>query len=71
MKKYNKFSERLLRGGFWRTIPGLCRSACRFPPLLGLVGGNVGLLVVCLPPWLFFYRCAEAWRLEPIKLLIP
>jgi len=49
VKKYNKFSERLLRGGFWRTLPGLCRSACRFPPLLGLVGGNIGLLVVCLP----------------------
>ncbi len=41
--------RRLLRGGSWNGLPGLCRSACRFHSLPGYARSYVGFRVVCLP----------------------
>jgi len=40
---------RLLRGGSWDGIPGLCRSARRIHALPVLANDSIGLRVVCLP----------------------
>ncbi len=41
--------RRLLRGGSWNGLPGLCRSACRFHDLPDDASFSVGFRVVCLP----------------------
>jgi formylglycine-generating enzyme required for sulfatase activity len=41
--------KRLLRGGSWYYLPGLCRSAFRSRPQPGFVSSALGLRVVCLP----------------------
>jgi formylglycine-generating enzyme required for sulfatase activity len=41
--------NRLLRGGSWRSDPGLCRSAFRFLLLPDLALYSIGFRVVCLP----------------------
>jgi len=41
--------RRLLRGGSWNGLPGLCRSAYRDHTLPVDAGSNVGFRVVCLP----------------------
>ncbi|MFN9622346.1 MAG: formylglycine-generating enzyme family protein [Cyanobacteriota bacterium] len=45
----NKRKARLLRGGSWPHVPGLCRSACRFSNSPDLRFDVVGFRVCCLP----------------------
>jgi formylglycine-generating enzyme required for sulfatase activity len=39
---------RMLRGGSWYNLPGICRSACRFYGAPGYQDGTLGFRVVCV-----------------------
>jgi formylglycine-generating enzyme required for sulfatase activity len=51
--------NRLLRGGSWFDVPLSCRSAFRFSDHQGILHGNIGFRVCCLPPGL------PSWSLNP------
>jgi formylglycine-generating enzyme required for sulfatase activity len=54
-KKAGDDSNRLLRGGSWFSLPGVCRSAYRDNDLPADRHFNVGFRVCCLPQDLFLY----------------
>jgi formylglycine-generating enzyme required for sulfatase activity len=51
----DKTRSRLLRGGCWDYVPGVCRSACRGIDHPGNRNDRVGFRVCCLPQDLLLY----------------